>query len=101
VREADSYLVWSFTGPTPASFWIRRMAHETLVHQADAQLAAGARAFPRECAAQPQLDVPPAAFAASLLPVRGRRIAGTANAPALLAERNDDGASTLALRDAA
>jgi uncharacterized protein (TIGR03083 family) len=41
VREAGSDVVWSFTGPTPAGFWIRRMAHETLVHRADAQLAAG------------------------------------------------------------
>jgi uncharacterized protein (TIGR03083 family) len=41
-REAGSDLVWSFAGPAPASFWIRRMAHETLVHRADAQLAAGA-----------------------------------------------------------
>ena len=37
---------WSFTGPTPAGFWIRRMAHETLVHRADAQLAAGAEPEP-------------------------------------------------------
>ena len=42
VREAGTDLVWSFTGPVPAGFWIRRMAHETLVHRADAQLAAGA-----------------------------------------------------------
>jgi uncharacterized protein (TIGR03083 family) len=41
VREADSDIVWTFTGPAPAGFWIRRMAHETLVHRADAQLAAG------------------------------------------------------------
>ncbi len=41
VREAGGDLVWSFTGPTPAGFWLRRMAHETLVHRADAQLAAG------------------------------------------------------------
>jgi uncharacterized protein (TIGR03083 family) len=41
VREADSDLVWTFTGPAPAGFWMRRMAHETLVHRADAQLAAG------------------------------------------------------------
>jgi uncharacterized protein (TIGR03083 family) len=39
VREAGSDLVWTFTGPAPAGFWIRRMAHETLVHRADAQLA--------------------------------------------------------------
>ncbi|HLK76222.1 MAG TPA: maleylpyruvate isomerase family mycothiol-dependent enzyme [Streptosporangiaceae bacterium] len=46
VREAGSDLVWSFTGPAPAGFWIRRMAHETLVHTADAQLAAGAEPEP-------------------------------------------------------
>jgi uncharacterized protein (TIGR03083 family) len=41
VLEADSDIVWTLTGPAPAGFWIRRMAHETLVHRADAQLAAG------------------------------------------------------------
>jgi uncharacterized protein (TIGR03083 family) len=41
VRDAGSDLVWSFAGPVPAVFWIRRMTHETLVHRADAQLAAG------------------------------------------------------------
>ena len=46
VRGAGSDLVWSFTGPVPAGFWIRRMAHETLVHRADAQLAAGAEPEP-------------------------------------------------------
>jgi len=46
VQEAGSDLVWSFAGPAPASFWIRRMAHETLVHGADAQLAAGAEPEP-------------------------------------------------------
>jgi uncharacterized protein (TIGR03083 family) len=46
VREADSDLVWTFSGPAPASFWIRRMTHETLVHRADAQLAAGAEPEP-------------------------------------------------------
>jgi uncharacterized protein (TIGR03083 family) len=46
VREAGSDVVWSFTGPVPARFWIRRMAHETLVHRADAQLAAGAEPEP-------------------------------------------------------
>ena len=45
-REAGSDLVWSFTGPAPAGFWLRRMAHETLVHRADAQLAAGAEPEP-------------------------------------------------------
>ena len=46
VRDAGSDLVWSFIGPAPAGFWIRRMAHETLVHRADAQLAAGAEPEP-------------------------------------------------------
>jgi uncharacterized protein (TIGR03083 family) len=46
VREADGDLVWSFAGQAPADFWIRRMAHETLVHRADAQLAAGAEPEP-------------------------------------------------------
>jgi uncharacterized protein (TIGR03083 family) len=46
VREAGGDVVWSFTGPVPAGFWLRRMAHETLVHRADAQLAAGAEPEP-------------------------------------------------------
>src|SRR5580692_4771642 len=33
--------VWTFDGPQPASFWARRMAHETAVHRADAQITAG------------------------------------------------------------
>ncbi|WP_031331190.1 maleylpyruvate isomerase family mycothiol-dependent enzyme [Williamsia sp. D3] len=31
--------VWTFTGPQPAAWWIRRRLHETTVHRADAQLA--------------------------------------------------------------
>jgi uncharacterized protein (TIGR03083 family) len=46
VREAGSDLVWSFAGPAPAGFWIRRMAHEALVHRADAQFAVGAEPEP-------------------------------------------------------
>ncbi len=46
VREAGNDLVWTFTGLAPAGFWMRRMAHETLVHRADAQLAAGAEPEP-------------------------------------------------------
>lgn len=34
--------VWTFTGPRPASWWIRRREHEVLVHRADAALALGA-----------------------------------------------------------
>jgi uncharacterized protein (TIGR03083 family) len=41
VREAGSDPVWTFGGPQPATFWARRMAHETAVHRADAQITAG------------------------------------------------------------
>ena len=41
VREAGGDAVWTFDGPQPASFWARRMAHETAVHRADAQITAG------------------------------------------------------------
>jgi uncharacterized protein (TIGR03083 family) len=41
VTEAGSDPVWTFDGPRPASFWARRMAHETAVHRADAQITAG------------------------------------------------------------
>jgi uncharacterized protein (TIGR03083 family) len=34
--------VWTFNGPRPASWWIRRREHEVLVHRADAALALGA-----------------------------------------------------------
>lgn len=34
--------VWTFTGPQPAAWWIRRRLHETIVHRADAALALGA-----------------------------------------------------------
>jgi uncharacterized protein (TIGR03083 family) len=41
VREAGADPVWAFGGMVPASFWGRRMAHETLVHRVDAELATG------------------------------------------------------------
>ena len=34
--------VWTFIGPRPAGWWIRRRVHETAVHRADAALALGA-----------------------------------------------------------
>jgi len=34
--------VWTFFGPRPARFWLRRMLHDTTVHHADAALATGA-----------------------------------------------------------
>ncbi|WP_300018562.1 maleylpyruvate isomerase family mycothiol-dependent enzyme [Pseudonocardia sp.] len=33
--------VWTFTGPQPASWWIRRRLHECAVHRADTALALG------------------------------------------------------------
>jgi len=41
VRAAGSDPVWTLDGLRPASFWGRRMAHETAVHRADAEIAAG------------------------------------------------------------
>jgi uncharacterized protein (TIGR03083 family) len=41
VREAGSDPVWTFSELRPASFWARRMAHETAVHRADAEIAVG------------------------------------------------------------
>jgi len=41
IAEAGGDQVWTFGELVPASFWGRRMAHETLVHAADAELAAG------------------------------------------------------------
>jgi uncharacterized protein (TIGR03083 family) len=41
VQAAGGDLVWAFGRQRPASFWARRMAHETAVHRADAELAAG------------------------------------------------------------
>ncbi len=39
VREAGDDAVWTFGATRPATFWARRMAHETLVHGVDGQLA--------------------------------------------------------------
>ena len=33
--------VWTFIGPRPAGWWVRRRLHEALVHRADAALALG------------------------------------------------------------
>jgi uncharacterized protein (TIGR03083 family) len=41
VRDAGDDPVWAFGEMAPAGFWGRRMCHETVVHAADAQLAAG------------------------------------------------------------
>ena len=41
-RTGPDTPVWTFLGPRPASWWIRRRLHETAVHRADAALALGA-----------------------------------------------------------
>jgi uncharacterized protein (TIGR03083 family) len=41
VGEAGADLVWALDRLRPASFWARRMAHETAVHRADAEIATG------------------------------------------------------------
>jgi uncharacterized protein (TIGR03083 family) len=35
--------VWTFLGPRPAAWWVRRRLHEATVHRADAALALGVR----------------------------------------------------------
>jgi uncharacterized protein (TIGR03083 family) len=42
--------VWTFIGPKPAGWWIRRRAHEVTVHRADAEIALG-----REFSLDPEL----------------------------------------------
>jgi uncharacterized protein (TIGR03083 family) len=41
VQAAGDAQVWAFFGSASPGFWARRMSHETLVHLADAQIAAG------------------------------------------------------------
>ncbi|MGV0811187.1 maleylpyruvate isomerase family mycothiol-dependent enzyme [Mycolicibacterium boenickei] len=44
--------VWTFLGPKPAGWWVRRRVHEVAVHRADAALAVGAEfSLPAELAA--------------------------------------------------
>ena len=43
VHGAGTSQAWTHHGMGPASYWARRMAHETAVHRADAQIALGTR----------------------------------------------------------
>ena len=43
VHGAGPEPVWTHQGMGPASYWARRMAHETAVHRADGQLTLGVR----------------------------------------------------------
>jgi uncharacterized protein (TIGR03083 family) len=40
-ESGETTPVWTFLGPRPASWWIRRRLHEATVHRADAALALG------------------------------------------------------------
>jgi len=40
-RTGADTTVWTFLGPRPASWWVRRRLHEVTVHRADAELALG------------------------------------------------------------
>jgi uncharacterized protein (TIGR03083 family) len=42
VEQVGSQRVWTFLGPRPAGWWVRRRLHELTVHRADADLAIGA-----------------------------------------------------------
>ncbi|MCO1659663.1 maleylpyruvate isomerase family mycothiol-dependent enzyme [Pseudonocardia humida] len=42
VAAAPDKQVWTFLGPRPAQWWVRRRLHESTVHRADAALAVGA-----------------------------------------------------------
>jgi uncharacterized protein (TIGR03083 family) len=93
VREAGSDLVWSFTGPAPAGFWIRRMAHETLVHRADAQLAAGAEPEPviEAAVAADAIDEWLTLLAAGTLSDAGQRTTALPAGASLHIHATDDG----------
>lgn len=41
VERVGSERVWTFTGPRPAGWWVRRRVHEVAVHRIDAALALG------------------------------------------------------------
>jgi uncharacterized protein (TIGR03083 family) len=43
IQAGEDSPVWTQLGPGRADYWARRMAHETAVHRADAQLAFGQR----------------------------------------------------------
>ena len=43
LAAANDEPVWTHLGSGPASYWARRMTHETAVHRADAEIAVGRR----------------------------------------------------------
>ena len=43
VAAAPDAVIWTFTGPKPATWWVRRRLHEATVHRADVALTTGTR----------------------------------------------------------
>ncbi|HVK20162.1 MAG TPA: maleylpyruvate isomerase family mycothiol-dependent enzyme [Actinokineospora sp.] len=43
VKATGEDAVWTFTGPQPGTWWLRRRLHELVVHRADAVLALGGK----------------------------------------------------------
>jgi uncharacterized protein (TIGR03083 family) len=41
VNGDDAFAYYSFRGPRPLSWWVRRLVHETSIHRVDAEQAAG------------------------------------------------------------
>jgi len=56
LRDAGTAKVWAFNTISPASFWARRQAHETMVHRVDAEMAAGVEPLLAPAAAADAID---------------------------------------------
>ncbi|WP_433334333.1 maleylpyruvate isomerase family mycothiol-dependent enzyme [Spirillospora sp. CA-294931] len=88
-------VVWTFLGPLPAAFWVRRILHDTLVHLADAAVTAD-RPFtvPRDLAADTlgeglELLTHPAV--ARVNPARHAELSGNGETLLLRADDVEDG----------
>lgn len=55
-NTADDTVVWTFTGPQPAAWVKRRMAHEVMMHRVDAEIAAGSLSQIEEVIAADGID---------------------------------------------
>jgi uncharacterized protein (TIGR03083 family) len=98
-KAAPDTQCWTFLpAPSPLAFWARRQAHETAIHRADAEQAAGAAAGDGAAGRRTRLSGYPAGFAADGLDelLRGflaRNLSrrGWQGRPGRLAVHADDG----------